>query len=165
LNIIKTIPSSQLVYLDESGIEDNATSWYGWSLRGTRCYGQKVYQHTHRISMIAGLCNNSLIAPFVFEGYCNKEIFEAYVEQVLIRELTEGQTVILDNINFHRSPIVKQLIESKGCKLLFIPTYSPDLNKIEHHWFKIKHRIRKIAHSFDLFFDAVSHAFVMSDPY
>jgi transposase len=49
-------------------------------------------------------------------------------------------------------------MKSIGYKILFLATYSPDLNPIEHHWFKIKHRIRKVASEFMDFFEAVSYA-------
>ena len=113
--------------------------------------------------MIAGLSNRTLIAPFLFKGYCNKDVFEAYVEQVLIKELKPGQIVIMDNINFHKAPKVKKLIESAGCELRFLPTYSPDLNPIEHTWFKIKNHIRKMASSFTDILSAAS--FVLSLPF
>lgn len=123
-----------------------------------RCYGERPFQHKRRISMIAGLCDHRLIAPFIFEGTCDKEIFELYVEQVLVKSLRPGQTVVLDNIRFHKTQKVVTLIESSGCNLLYLPTYSPDLNPIEHWWFKIKNLIRKIAHNFSDFFHAVSAA-------
>lgn len=123
-----------------------------------RCYGERVFQHKRRVSMIAGLCDNRLIAPFIFEGTCDKETFELYVEQVLVKSLKFGQTVVLDNINFHKTKKVITLIESAGCNVLYLPTYSPDLNPIEHWWFKIKNLVRKIASSFSDFFQAVSFA-------
>lgn len=153
--IIAEIPRDKLVFIDESGIEDNVCVEYGWSAKGTRCYGEKAYRHKRRISMIAGLHNNQILAPLIFEGNCDKAIFESYVEQILIKNLRAGQTVVLDNINFHKTPKVKTLIESVGCKVLYLPTYSPDLNPIEHYWFKIKHNIRKISHMFADFFNAV----------
>ena len=106
--------------------------------------------------MIAGLCNGKITAPLIFEGTCDTRVFLSYIEQVLIKELKVGQTVVMDNINFHRNPKVKELIESVGCRILFLPTYSPDLNLIEHYWFKIKHEIRKVAYQFRDFFEAVS---------
>lgn len=153
---VKNLAIEDIVYIDESGIEDNAVVEYGWSLKGQRCYGEKVYQHKRRISMIAGLCNKMVIAPVIFEGNCDTKVFESYVEQILIKELKHGQVVIMDNINFHKTKKVKELIESVECKVLFLPTYSPDLNPIEHHWFKIKNYIRKISYEFQDFFEAVS---------
>ena len=138
-------------------IEDNACLNSGWNCKGDRCYGEKIYQHKRRISMIAALRNNKIIAPVIFEGNCDTRVFESYVEQILIKELKIRQIVIMDNINFHKTKRIKELIESVGCKVLFLPTYSPDLNPIEHHWFKIKHRIRKVASEFTDFFEAVSY--------
>jgi transposase len=92
--------------------------------------------------MIGALNNNKIIASMVFDGYCNTEVFETYIEECLIPELTPGKTVILDNVSFHNSEKVKTLIENAGCALKFLPAYSPDLNPIEHHWHKIKTLIR-----------------------
>ena len=103
--------------------------------------------------MIAGLCSKDIIAPVIFEGTGDTDVFLSYVEQILIRELTPGQTVVMDNINLHKNPKVKKLIESVDC--LFLPTYSPDLNPIEHYWFKTKHAIRKVAYQFQDFLEAV----------
>jgi len=105
--------------------------------------------------MIAGLCGKEIIAPVVFEGTCDTEVFLSYVKQILIKELKAGQIVVMDNINFHKNPKVKELIKSVGCGFLFLPTYSPDLNPIEHYWFKIKHAIRKVASQFEDFLEAV----------
>ena len=143
--------------MDESGIEDNVCLEYGWSKLGTRCYGEKIYQHKRRISMIAGLRESKIIAPVIFEGTCNKELFESYIEQMLVPELKPGQFVVMDNINFHKSEKVKNLIESAKCSILFLPTYSPDMNPIENRWFIIKNNIRKAALDFSNFFDAVYH--------
>ncbi|WP_371254294.1 transposase [Orientia tsutsugamushi] len=55
------------------------------------------------------------------------------MQAILIKVLTLGQTVILDNISFHKIVVVKSLIESLECELLYLPTHSPDLNLIEHY--------------------------------
>ncbi len=68
----------------------------------------------------------------------------------------------MDNINFHKTARVKELIESVGCRILFLPTYSPDLNPIEHYWFKIKRKIRKVTYLFTDFYDAVSEGVKLS---
>lgn len=156
------ILKEKLVFLDETGIEDNACPIYGWSPIGKRCYAEKIYQHTRRVSMIAGLCQGNIIAPVVFEGTCNRVFFETYVETMLIKDLKAGQIVVMDNINFHKTAKVKALVESVGCRILYLPTYSPDLNPIEHYWFKIKHQIRKIASNFSDFFTAVEQGLLMS---
>jgi transposase len=79
----------------------------------------------------------------MFEGHCNTAIFEAYIEEVLVPTLKAGMTVIIDNASFHKSIKIKISIEAAGCKLIYLPPYSPDLNPIEHYWHKIKTAIRK----------------------
>ncbi len=83
-------------------------------------------------------------------------------KNVLITELQPGQTVIMDNINFHKNSKVKEFIESVGCTILYLPTYSPDLNPIEHYWFKIKNEIRKVVEDFETFYDAVFNTIKLS---
>ncbi|KJW01944.1 DDE superendonuclease family protein [Orientia tsutsugamushi str. Sido] len=74
------------------------------------------------------------------------------MQAILIKALTARQTVILDNISFHKTVMVKSLIESVRCKLLYLPTYSQNLNLIEHYWFKVKNDIREVPHLFNDFF-------------
>ena len=80
----------------------------------------------------------------MFEGYCNTEVLKGWVKEMLLPELRPGQTVIWDNASFHQSPEFKQLIESAGCTLMYLPTYSPDLNPIEKWWAKLKAWIRRL---------------------
>jgi len=127
--------------------------------KSCRCYG---LAQTQRVNMIAGLCNNQIIAPIIFEGNGDTRVFESYIEQILIKALKPKQVVVMDNIHFHKIPKVKTLIESVDCTVLFLPTYSPNLNPIEHHWFKIKHQIRKIAINFTYFFEVVIYVLSLS---
>ena len=106
--------------------------------------------------MIAGLNINNIIAPAFFDGYCDASTFETYVEHILIKSMQSGKTVVMDNINFYKTEKVKLLIESVGCKIEHLPTYSLDLNPIKHYRFKVKNHIKKIAHKFNNFIDAVS---------
>ncbi len=57
--------------------------------------------------------------------------------------LEPGQVVILDNATFHHGGRIEALIESAGCRLLYLPPYSPDLNRIEKCWAWLKSRVRK----------------------
>jgi len=137
----------QRVYLDESGMNDNETIDYGWSKKGKRLPGQKAHLRTKRISIISVLNQNKLIAPFVFEGMCSRDIFEIYIEKVLAPSLKRGQVVIMDNASFHKGGKIKILIEAAGCTILYLSSYSPDFNPIEHFWSSVKHGIKKIIKS------------------
>ena len=132
-----------MVYVDESGMNDNDFCPYAYCKIGKRYYEAHPGHYTKRISMIGGLCSRKFQAPFMFEGHCNTATFEVYIEQVLVPTLTAGMTVVIDNASFHKSLKIRELIENAGCQLIFLPPYSPDLNPIEHYWHKIKTMIRK----------------------
>jgi len=77
-------------------------------------------------------------ASMAVEGSTTREIFEAYLERVLAPALKPGQIVVMDNLSSHKGPRVRELIEGRGCELLSLPLYSPDLNPIEEAFVKLK---------------------------
>jgi transposase len=79
------------------------------------------------------------------EGSINREVFEAYVERVLVPTLCAGQIVVMDNLSAHKGKRVKEIIEERGCELLYLPPYSPDFNPIEEAFSKVKGLLRKAA--------------------
>ena len=78
------------------------------------------------------------------EGATDASAFEAYVERFLAPSLREGQVVVLDGLGAHRTEKVRELIEGRGADLVFLPSYSPDLNPIEEAFSKIKSILRKV---------------------
>jgi transposase len=125
-------------------MDDNEIKSEGWSKKGNRLYAIKKFKKTQRISFISALNANKIFAPFIFEGSCTRDVFETYLERVLIPELKAGQILVIDNASFHKGGRITKLIEAANCRILYLPTYSPDLNPIEHHWFSIKNKIRKL---------------------
>ncbi len=81
--------------------------------------------------MAAAWCCGEVLAPLTFEGYCDSALVEAWFEAQLCPVLRTGQVVILDNASFHCHPRLRELLATVGCSLLPLPSYSPDLNKIE----------------------------------
>jgi len=73
------------------------------------------------------------------------EMFLAYVEPNLTRDLRKGDVVIMDNLGSHKVAGVREAIEAAGATLLYLPAYSPDLNPIEMAFAKIKALLRKAA--------------------
>lgn len=104
------------------------------AVRGEKVYTEISGNRYQRLSIIAGTCENRYIAPMYFDGYCNTNVVEAWLEQELLPVLTPGHIIVMDNASFHKSAKIKELIEEAGCELLFLPPYSPDLNPIEKHW-------------------------------
>jgi transposase len=80
----------------------------------------------------------------ILEGSVNTLAFEAYVEHILAPSLTAGQMVVLDNLHAHKGARVRQLIEEKGCELVFLPAYSPDYSPIEETFSKLKAFLRRV---------------------
>jgi len=115
---------------------------YGWAERGERLVGAVPHGHWNTSTFIAGLRQDGLVAPCVFNGAVNGELFLAYVEQVLVPTLINGDIVIMDNLGSHKVAGVRQAIEAAGARLLYLPPYSPDLNPIELAFAKLKALLR-----------------------
>lgn len=94
-----------------------------------------------------------------FKGTCNTQLFEIWIQKILIPELKKGQIVIMDNATFHKSERTKNLIEEAGCQLLFLPPYSPDLNPIEQFWSWFKGQIRETIGTFPSLDAAINYVF------
>ncbi len=77
------------------------------------------------------------------EGSTTREVFETYLEGVLAPTLEPGQVVVMDNLSAHKGARVKEIIEGRGCKIVYLPPYSPDFNPIEQAFSKIKGLMRR----------------------
>ena len=97
-----------------------------------------------RQSIISALFKGKLFSAMCFEGTCNTSLFNVWLKQMLIPNLTPGQVLILDNASFHKSLESEKLVEAAGCKILFLPPYSPDLNPIEKYWANMKAKVREL---------------------
>ncbi len=129
------------VYIDESGINEYLHRDRGRGFYGECVKGESSGKRFSRESFIAGKVQSKIIAPFCYQGTCNTDLFNTWIEKILLPELKEGQVVIMDNASFHKSEKSRLLIEGAGCKLLFLPPYSPDLNPIEKFWANFKNMV------------------------
>ena len=101
---------------------------HGRALRGQRLRAGVPHGHWKTTTFVAGLTLRGMIAPFVLDGPINREAFETYVEKVLVPDLRSGDIVIMDNLSSHKGSQVREMIETAGARLLFLPPYSPDFN-------------------------------------
>jgi transposase len=95
------------------------------------------------ITVTAGLTLDGIVAPMILHGAMNARAFDAYVEQCLAPELGPGDVVVLDKLGAHKGARIRDLVEARGAKLVFLPSYSPDFNPIENAWSKLKALLRK----------------------
>ena len=136
---------SQLVFVDESGANTQMTRWRGRALGGRRLLAHIPQGSYQTSTLIAGIRLEGPCAPWLFEGPMNGEMFLAWVEQGLAPTLRAGDLVILDNLATHKIRGVREALQSRGARLLYLPPYSPDFNPIEPMWSKIKQILRSQA--------------------
>lgn len=132
------------MYIDEAGAgaENTLDYLYAYSPKGQPVYAERLGHFTERVSMIAAWCVGKVFAPMTFTGHCDSLLVETWFAKVLLPELQPGHTVILDNASFHRMTQLRALLEPLGCTLLPLPPYSPNLNKIESLWHRLKSFVR-----------------------
>lgn len=159
LQKIRGYAPERFVYIDEAGIDNTIDYPYGYCHKSERFDALKLGHCSERVSVISGWWRGSTIAPMVFEGYCNTELVCEWIEQLLLPELLPGQIIIIDNASFHPKERIKKLLAKAGCEVLFLPAYSPDLNKIEKFWARLKNYVSQIINDSENLVDAVSKAF------
>ena len=141
-------------------VRDNRENYpYGYSPKGERCYAIKSGKRTERVSWISALREKKLFAPLTFEGSCNRNLFEAWLTECLIPQLTPGDIIIIDNATFHKGETIKKLVEEAGCEIWYLPAYSPDFNKIENWWAVLKTWMKQRLAEFDRVRECVDSAF------
>jgi transposase len=121
------------------------TRRHGRAPRGQRLVAAVPHGHWKTSTFIGGLRPSGLTAPCVIDGAMTGEIFLAYVEQMLAPTLDAGDIVVADNLACHKVNGVREAIEARGARLLYLPPYSPDLNPIEQAFAKLKALLRKEA--------------------
>ena len=140
---LERLAGSPVVYLDQCGVDHRLMREWGWAPRGERVRAEVPGRRLGRTSVISAWRDGRLLAPITFQGHCKSALVEAYFAAALLPALAKGTLIVLDNASFHRSRELARLVEEAGCRLLFLPPYSPDLNPIERTWAAFKKLIRK----------------------
>jgi transposase len=134
----------RLVFVDESGFHTSMTRLRARAPKGKRAYGKIPRNRGKNTTLMAAITlEGTMGASMTVEGATDALAFEAYVEHFLAPTLEKGQVVVLDGLGAHRTEKVRDLIEARGADLIFLPSYSPDLNPIEEAFSKIKALVRK----------------------
>ncbi|WP_206214331.1 IS630 family transposase, partial [Desulfovibrio sp. ZJ369] len=133
---------NRLIFIDETGAKTNMTRLYGRARNGQRCHDHASDGRWERISILSATRVTGETCSAVFDGALDGKMYNAYIEKFLLPTLKANDIVIMDNLNIHKSKTAKNLITEKGCKYIFLPEYSPDLNPIEKMWSKVKQLLR-----------------------
>jgi transposase len=135
----------RLIFLDETWAKTNMIRLRGRAPRGERLVAKTPHGHWKTTTLIAALGIEGMRCSTVVDGAVNGDVFEAFVEQVLVPALRPGDVVVMDNLSSHKRARVRELIEAKQAELKYLPPYSPDLNPIEMVFSKIKQLLRTLA--------------------
>jgi transposase len=138
------LDASKFVFIDESGSNIALTRLYARAPKGKRARGSIPRNRGKNMTLISSLSLQGIGESLIVDGAANSKLFESYVEQILAPSLQTGQIVIMDNLSIHKGQKVRQAIEARGCEVLFLPAYSPDLSPIEEAFSKIKALLRRI---------------------
>lgn len=136
----------KFVFLDETWAKTNMTRLRGRSPQGERLIAKVPHGHWKTTTLIAAMDHRGMRCSTTVDGPVNRDVFQAFVEQVLMPTLKAGDIVVMDNLSSHKGHQIRMLIESTGATLLFLPPYSPDLNPIELAFSKLKQLLRSAGH-------------------
>ena len=127
--------------------------------KGERAFGKAPKNWKTNVTLISSISLGGMGASMSVEGSADGDAFLVYVERFLCPGLERGQIVVMDNLQVHKMKRVRELIESCGCELVFLPSYSPDFNPIEEAFSKVKTLLRRArARSFEALVEATGGA-------
>lgn len=135
----------RLIFIDETWAKTNMIRLRGRALRGERLVAKTPHGHWKTTTLIAALGLEGMRCSTVVDGAVNADVFESFVEHVLVPELRPGDVVVMDNLSSHKRARTRRMIETAGAQLEFLPPYSPDLNPIEMIFSKLKQLLRSLA--------------------
>ena len=150
-----------MFYADESGFDEYCSREYGYAPRGEKIIGKISGKKFMRTSIVAAKKGDKISAAFAFSGSMNSDLFEGWLEDIFVPALQDpGKSVlVIDNASHHRKAAIYEIADEYGFRVIFLPSYSPDLNPIEKFWANVKRRLRLHMHKFTSFWDALNHAF------
>lgn len=142
-DVLSTLNAKQVVVIDESSTHLHMSPRYARALQGQRAFVHHPRNYGQNISLLASLRLTGMGPALVVPGSVNRQVMEVYVNEVLLPTLQQGDIVILDNLPAHHASQLEASLQTKGCRVLFLPAYSPDLSPIEAAFAKLKQHVRK----------------------
>jgi transposase len=129
----------ELAYVDEAGFAPQPPNRSAWTKRGeTHAVEAKRSQ---RLNLIGALLSSGRLLMTKLWHTVNGSWFFGFL-MALIERVKKPLVVILDNASIHTAKSLQpywELLEEKGMRFYFLPPYSPELNRIEMLWKKMKY--------------------------
>ncbi len=139
------VAAADYVFLDEFAAVTNTARARGRGPRGERLVAAVPAGHWKVLATIAAMTVGGMVAAATVDAAVDGDAFRAFVREALVPALRPGQVVVMDNLSSHKVAGVRELVEAAGCRVLYLPPYSPDLNPIENAIAKVKAGLRKAA--------------------
>ena len=126
--VAEQVEAKRLIFVDEMGTNTSLSSAYAWAPKGQRAHCLVPRNRGANTTVLSSMSMEGMGPSLTVEGATTSVVFEAYLEQVLAPTLRRGQVVVMDNLSAHKGERVRELIEERGCELIYLPSYSPDFN-------------------------------------
>lgn len=159
---VKRVPRNKRIYVDESGVDSYLQREYGRAPRGEKVFDVKRGRKFQRVNIVGALCGEKHLSIECYQRTTTSAIFEEWFKNKLLAKIPRGYTVIMDNASFHRKAELRKLARGK-VRLLFLPPYSPDYNRIEKSWANMKRYLRSFLSDLQSVDNAIYHYFNVSD--
>jgi transposase len=149
LEELEKIPEHLRVYVDESGVHKHLVREKGRAIRGVKVQDTKRGRRFRKANVVAARQKDTCgkvnhIAPLCYEHNMNSAFFVEWFRTKLVKSVSKGSTIIMDKASFHPKTKLRNIARRHGLKLLFLPSYSPDLNPIEKDWANMKSALVEI---------------------
>ena len=142
---MQQVDPAQVVFVDECGTHTSMARRRARAPRGARARGAVPRNRGAVTTLLAGLSLAGMTAAMTVEGGTDTAVFATYLEHFLLPSLRPGQIVVVDNVGAHKPDRIRALVEAAGCRLVFLPAYSPDLSPVEEAFSKIKTLVKAAA--------------------
>ena len=139
------IDPRRFVFVDETGAKTNMARLRGRCEGGKRLPAGAPHGHWCSTTLIGSVRLDGSTESMVIESATDREVFTAYVREILVPALKPGDIVVMDNLSSHKIPAIAEIIQAARAEVWYLPPYSPDFNPIEQMWSKIKAYLRKAA--------------------
>lgn len=148
LQKLKTITRKNVISIDETYFKTKEVPNYGWCRQGSKLTVYKKVQ-IKKYSVIMAISNKKIIHYLISDKNINSNSFCKFMNDVCSK--TRRKYFLMDNVSFHKSKVLMELIKNKKRKIIYTPPYSPQYNPIEEVFSEIKRKYRYLNVSSQLY--------------